>query len=332
MKSEAAFYLPIEKLENEKADYNQVAKTENSLLGAFAKSHIKKLNIDTFKFSKYLSLQGQTEFAQRYATGALTKIINGEPITNKTMLDSLFNTYAPAFNATLEQTGYNSIVQMKDAAAHGTINVSTFLSGFSNGLSAIQEERDFLYRSQKYGEEIPVDLVTKCDINYESVGAEHPHDIGKNFMDYIKDFGPVNIKVSAHVKNETAEAWNINDYSNKLTDAMVKKEPVVFRIGNTIYEDVVITKYHPVITNIYDISFDVTIQYNYLLARESKFSKDGIRVVNAAFNKDIESLLAETEYIGPGLVEEVTAQDMGIISQMKKFLGRDKIIINGEEL
>ena len=92
MKSEAAFYLPIEKLENEKADYNQVAKTENSLLGAFAKSHTKNLNIDTFKFSKYLSLQGQTEFAQRYATGALTKIINGEPITNKTMLDSLFNT------------------------------------------------------------------------------------------------------------------------------------------------------------------------------------------------------------------------------------------------
>ena len=68
-------------------------------------------------------MQGKVEFAQRYATGALTKIINGEPITNKTMLDSLFNTYAPAFNATLEQTGYNSIMQMKDAAAHGTINV-----------------------------------------------------------------------------------------------------------------------------------------------------------------------------------------------------------------
>ncbi len=319
MKSEAAFYLPIEKLENEKADYNQVAKTENSLLGAFAKSHIKKLNIDTFKFSKYLSLQGQTEFAQRYATGALTKIINGEPITNKTMLDSLFNTYAPAFNATLEQTGYNSIVQMKDAAAHGTINVSTFLSGFSNGLSAIQEERDFLYRSQKYGEEIPVDLVTKCDINYESVGAEHPYDIGKNFMDYIKDFGPVVIEVSAHVKNETADAWNINDYSNKLTDAMLKKDFVVFRMGNTIYEDVVITKYHPVIMNIYDISFDLTIEYGYNYGRESRTNSNGDWVVNSRINdQKWKSYLSNVEYGGAGVVESLSSTDNIFLEQIQK--------------
>ena len=319
MKSEAAFYLPIEKLENEKADYNQVAKTENSLLGAFAKSHIKKLNIDTFKFSKYLSLQGQTEFVQRYATGALTKIINGEPITNKTMLDSLFNTYAPAFNATLEQTGYNSIVQMKDAAAHGTINVSTFLSGFSNGLSAIQEERDFLYRSQKYGEEIPVDLVTKCDINYESVGAEHPYDIGKNFMDYIKDFGPVVIEVSAHVKNETADAWNINDYSNKLTDAMLKKDFVVFRMGNTIYEDVVITKYHPVIMNIYDISFDLTIEYGYNYGRESRTNSNGDWVVNSRINdQKWKSYLSNVEYGGAGVVESLSSTDNIFLEQIQK--------------
>lgn len=319
MKSEAAFYLPIEKLENEKADYNQVAKTENSLLGAFAKSHIKKLNIDTFKFSKYLSLQGQTEFAQRYATGALTKIINGEPITNKTMLDSLFNTYAPAFNATLEQTGYNSIMQMKDAAAHGTINVSTFLSGFSNGLSAIQEESDFLYRSQKYGEEIPVDLVTKCDINYESVGAEHPYDIGKNFMDYIKDFGPVVIEVSAHVKNETADAWNINDYSNKLTDAMLKKDFVVFRMGNTIYEDVVITKYHPVIMNIYDISFDLTIEYGYNYGRESRTNSNGDWVVNSRINdQKWKSYLSNVEYGGAGVVKSLSSTNDIFLEQIQR--------------
>lgn len=216
-------------------------------------------------------MQGKTEFLQRYATGALTKIINGEAITDKTMLDSLFNTYAPAFNATLEQTGYNSIQQMKDAAANGTINVSTFLSGFSNGLNAIQEERDFLLRRQKYGEEIPIDLVTKCDYDYELKVAEHPHTFGKDIMDYIKDLGTVDLMVSAHVKNESAEVWNINDYSNKLTDAMVRKSPVVFRIGNTIYENVIIVEYHPIITNINDISFDITLRYNYLYARESKF-------------------------------------------------------------
>ena len=334
MKSEAAIYLPPEKLENETPDYNMVAKTENCIVGALWKSHMKRLNVDTFKLSKNLNLQGKTEFIQRYAVGALTKIINGEPVTNKTMLDSLFNTYVPAFNATLEQTGYNSVMQMKDAALHGTINVSTFLTGFSNGLNAIQEERDFLYRRKKYGEEIPIDLVAKCNYGYEMQSAEHPVPTGKNFMDYIKDFAKVSIVVHAHVKNESAEIWQMSDFSNKIVDAMLKKQLVVFRIGNTIYEDIVIEKYEPEITNIYDLSFKLTLKYNYLLAHESRFSwKKGIRVIDAGMrDQEFRNLLAESEYLGEGKVEKVTAADTEIIEQAKKFFGKDKIIIDGQEL
>ncbi len=233
MKSEAAIYLPPEKLENPKPDYNRVASTKNTLTGSLVNAHLKNINIDTYTVSKNLTLHGKTEFAQRYAVGALTKIINKQPVTNKTMLDSLFNTYAPSLNASLEQTGYNSLMQMKDAVANGTVNPSTFLTGFSNALNAIQEEKDFLYRRKKYGKEIPIDLVTKCDYTYDLQIAKHPTPLGKDAINYIKDFGTVNIIVSAHVKNETAEIWQMSDYSNKLTDAMLQKQFVVFRIGNT---------------------------------------------------------------------------------------------------
>ena len=315
----AAFYIPNDNIVAKKVNEEASEKSRGMLLSALKNQHTEIQNFDLKKMCDNLTLQGKVEFVQRYATGALTKIINGEPITNKTMLDSLFNTYAPAFNATLEQTGYNSIMQMKDAAAHGTINVSTFLSGFSNGLSAIQEERDFLYRSQKYGEEIPVDLVTQCDIDYESVGAEHPYDIGKNFMDYIKDFGPVVIEVSAHVKNETADAWNINDYSNKLTDAMLKKDFVVFRMGNTIYEDVVITKYHPVIMNIYDISFDLTIEYGYNYGRESRTNSNGDWVVNSRINdQKWKSYLSNVEYGGAGVVKSLSSTNDIFLEQIQR--------------
>ena len=324
----------METIEDKKPDYNIVSRTQNSLQGAISRSHLDNLNIDTFKFSKNLNLQGKTELAQRYAVGAITKIINGEPITSTTMLDSLFNTYAPAFNATLEQTGYNSVMQMKDAALHGTINASTFLTGFSGGLNAIQDEKDSLDRRQKYGEEIPIDVVSKCDFTYNVEASVHPVSTGSDFMDYIKNFGAVEIKVSAHVKNECAEIWQMSDYSNKIVDAMLKKQPVVFRIGNTIYEDIIIEKYDPVITNIYDISFNLTLRYSYLLARESKFSfEKGMRVVNAGINnQEFKNLLAESEYLGEGKVEKVTATDIEIIDQAKKFLGKDKIIIDGQEL
>ncbi len=334
MKSEAAIYLPPEKLENPKPDYNRVASTKNTLTGSLVNAHLKNINIDTYTFSKNLTLQGKTEFAQRYAVGALTKIINKQPVTNKTMLDSLFNTYAPSLNASLEQTGYNSLMQMKDAVANGTVNPSTFLTGFSNALNAIQEEKDFLYRRKKYGKEIPIDLVTKCDYTYDLQIAKHPTPLGKDAINYIKDFGTVNIIVSAHVKNETAEIWQMSDYSNKLTDAMLQKQFVVFRIGNTIYEDIIISKYKPIITNIYDLSFDLTLQYNYLFARESKFNwKKGIRVVNSDIdNQRLRNLLAKPEYIGEGKVEKVKPTDTLIIQQAKKALGKDKIIINGQEL
>ena len=334
MKSEAAIYLPPEKLENPKPDYNRVASTKNTLTGSLVNAHLKNINIDTYTFSKNLTLQGKTEFAQRYAVGALTKIINKQPVTNKTMLDSLFNTYAPSLNASLEQTGYNSLMQMKDAVAHGTVNPSTFLTGFSNALNAIQEEKDFLYRRRKYGEEIPIDLVTKCDYKYELQTAKHPTPLGKDVINYIKDFGTVDIVVLAHVKNETAEIWQMSDYSNKLTDAMLQKQFVVFRIGNTIYEDIIISGYEPSITNIHDLSFRLTLEYNYLFARESKFNwKKGIRVVNADIdNQRLRNLLAKPEYIGEGKVEKVKPTDTLIIQQAKKALGKDKIIIDGQEL
>ena len=88
-----------------------------------------------------MDIQCGTAFTQRYAAGALSKIINGEAVTNKTMLDSLFNTYAPALNAGLAQSGFNSLVEMRNAvqAGNGNINVPNFIQGFSNGLNTVKD-------------------------------------------------------------------------------------------------------------------------------------------------------------------------------------------------
>ena len=333
MKHEAAIYLPVEIPQEEKPDYGRVSMIKNNLEGAFAEAHIKNLNIDIFKFSKNLSLQGKTELIQRYAVGAISKIINHEPVTYKSLLDALFNTYAPAFNATLEQTGYNSIAQMIDAAKAGNINVPAFLTGFSNGLNALQEEKYSYFGNPKYGEEIPIDIVTKCDFKYHVQTAEHPTPLGKEMWNYIKDFGPVEITVNAHVKNECAEAWAMNDFSNKIVDAMIKKQYVIFKLGKTIYEDVIIEKYEPSITNIHDISFRLYLKYGYNFARESRKNRAGFWVANSGIrNKEFKNLFAETEYIGEGRVEKVNLSDTTLIGNIKKALGRDKIIIDGQEV
>ena len=330
MKAEAAIYLPIEDVKEQTPDYEFAERANSEISTTLFNAHIQKLYINTRDFCKNLSYYSKTELAQRYILGALTNIINGEPVTNRTMLDSLFNTYAPALNATLEQTGYNSITAMKDAAMAGNINAANFIAGFANGLNAIEEEKDLLLRNPKYGEEIPIDIVEMCKFGYNMPAVEHKVPLGQNAIDYIKDISPVNMEIDAHVKNEYAEVWAMNDFSNKIVDAMLKKEFVILRIGKTIYENVIITDYIPTITNIYDISFTLKLSYNSLLGRSSKRNSKGYHIINANVNQEVVNMLAQEEYLGQGKVEEVTIEDTAMIEAFKKAMNLTKVKVQGE--
>ncbi len=333
MKAEAAIYLPIEDVKEQTPDYEFAEKANSEISTTLFNAHIQKLYINTRDFCKNLSYYSKTELAQRYILGALTNIINGEPVTNRTMLDSLFNTYAPALNATLEQTGYNSITAMKDAAMAGNINAANFITGFANGLNAIEEEKDLLLKNPKYGEEIPIDIVEKCKFGYNMPAVEHKVPLGKSAIDYIKDISPVEMEIDAHVKNEYAEVWAMNDFSNKIVDAMLKKEFVILRIGKTIYEDVIVFEYEPEITNIYDITFTLKLKYGYNLGRESRLNRDGLWTVNSGIRSRVfENLFGSSEYLGQGRVEKVYPWETTLIESAKKTLGRDKITIDGQEL
>ena len=171
-KTYAAFYLPPEEKEIKQPNQKNVDRTTGLLLQA--KNKAKQLfSVNTItEMARNMDLQSTTEFTQKYAVGALSKIINGEAVTNKTMLDSLFNTYAPALNAGLAQTGFNSLVEMRNAvqAGNGRVNVANFVQGFSNGLSIVQSATESVDYS-KYGEEIPIDSVDNLGYTYNNASA-----------------------------------------------------------------------------------------------------------------------------------------------------------------
>ena len=280
-KTYAAFYLPPEEKEVKLPDQKNVDRIKGSLLQSY--NNIQNyMSVDDIKtMARNIDLQSTTEFTQRYAVGALTKIINGEPVTNKTMLDSLFNTYAPALNAGLAQTGFNSLVEMRNAvqAGNGQINVANFVQGFSNGLSTVQNLADTNNYS-KYGEEIPIDVVTSCAYTYTTDKAYQAiADLG-SLPQYITGLDAVKIKISGHVKNENAELWGINDFNNKLVDSMMSKTLLYLRVGKSIYENCTIVSYKPTIENIYNISFDMEIEFEYNLNSSSEYIEGKTRVMN----------------------------------------------------
>ena len=230
-KTYAAFYLPPEKREEAIPDPKETRYIKDTLKAAWknfkgdVSGTIKNYEEYFDEIADNMDIQCGTAFTQRYAAGALSKIINGEAVTNKTMLDSLFNTYAPALNAGLAQSGFNSLVEMRNAvqAGNGNINVPNFIQGFSNGLNTVKDAT-FREDISKYGEEIPIDVITKCVYEYDRIIAQQKIDKKIDLSQYVGNLDPVTITINANVKNENAELWNINDFSNKIMDLFMKEE------------------------------------------------------------------------------------------------------------
>ena len=329
MKPEAAIYLQQETKGKEEVNAEQVEKIHTKLARALG-YRITKIRFNLKTMSKNITIQGATEFVQRYATGALTKIINGQPITNKTMLDSLFNTYAPALNAGLLQSGYNSISAMKEAAMNGTINVSNFLSAFSSGLSAVSGASDQVSKYEKYGEEIPIDIVEQCDYMYKNIPVERKTKEGETIQ-YVKPIENVIITLTGHIKNKNAELWEMNDYAYKLADAIAAKNNLILRVGKTIYEDVILIEYHPIITNAHEVKFNAVFHYKYSPKNYSFLDEQtGCKIITNRLKQSLANWTSKEKFLGTYPVTKVTKFDTDIIAQAKKALGKDKLLIDGE--
>ena len=301
-KTYAAFYLPQEVPDPEQPDEKESQSLFKTLAGAWKNysSSDNKIDEDDLKdMARNMNIQGGTFFAQKYAAGALSKIINGEPVTNQTMLDSLFNMYAPALNAGLAQTGFNSIVEMKNAVQTGNnINVPNFIQGFSNGLSAIQEIS--IEKPSKYGEEIPIDVLTKCEFQYEVMTSNNKSDNNTTTSITKPVANPpefVIIKISGNIKNRNSELWSVNDFTEKINQIIKKNVYITFRAGKTIYENCILNSFNPSIINIYNLGFDAQLKYLYEDNLYFQSANNGFRIITPQ-RQDLKNDLAEEVNLG----------------------------------
>ena len=259
----AAFYVPTDV--SKPIEVNQSVKEQiyNEFGGAKAKVTEAASYYDLKKLAAAMSTVSMTEFTQKYVTAALTKVMLGQPVKSEAMLDELFNTFAPALNMSLAQTGYNSLAEMRTAIKSGNANAANLIQGLSNGFSMFVVENAGVSYS-KYGEEIPIDVVTLLDYQYETEAPKHRTLNNTEQVDYITMNSTITLTVKGHFKNENAELWSANELSNKIVDLMVNKKLVYFRAGKSIYENCLIKKYAPKIENIYDISFtaEIAIEQN----------------------------------------------------------------------
>ena len=181
---------------------------------------------------------------------------------------------------------------MYNAALAGQINVANFVQGFSDSMSAITEQmRQENYT--KYGEELPIDVVEKFNVNTEKSIARQKVDM---ITEYVTQMQNIKLTLVGYIKNENAQFWRSGDYINKLIAMQAIQKPIILRMGTDFYENCIIEKTDAEITSLYSIKITVTLKYNFYAGNYSQGKKDG-RIMNP--DPSIKgSFPTETEYGG----------------------------------
>lgn len=269
----AAFYLPKENTLGKAVDAAKTQTIKGQLSGALKSAKSSLHNFDIGEMAKNINLQSATEFTQKYATAALTMIINQRPVTNQMMLDSLFNGLAPALNITAAQTGFNSIMELRNAVRAGRINFANFFQGLSNGLSTVTDaiiKKDY----SKYGQEVPIDLTST--FQRRSIAEAADRKVSNEFPDYVSDIKENYFTLSGDFYGNNAELRG-----EKLLKIMQDKNIVTFREGYNIYEKCVLENFS------YSKKSDDTIEFS----ADIKYygdSETNIKTVNKNTTKNLQ--------------------------------------------
>lgn len=237
-----AIYIKPEKPLNKVVNAVKAQTIQGELKQAFnnAKNNIKNFDLKTF--ASNITLEGATDFVQKYGTAALTTIINKQPVTSQTMLDGLFNGFAPALDMTAVQMGYNSVVEMKNAIKAGNINVANFIHGFDGALSTVINNKKKAVDYTYLGDEITIDMIVDIDRQNIAETPDRRVQDGQVYNEYIHILPKI---LSFNAKIKEGLRYSAVEYEEILDDVFKSKKPFTFRAGTKVYENYVFTSFIP---------------------------------------------------------------------------------------
>lgn len=235
-----AIYIKPEKPLNKQINSIAAQTVQGQLKQAFnnAKNNIKNFDLKTF--ASNITLESATDFVQKYGTAALTTIINNQPVTNQSMLDGLFNGFAPALDMTAVQMGYNSVVEMKNAIQAGNINVANFIHGFDGALSTVINNKKKAVDYSYLGDEITIDMIVDIDRQNIAETPDRRVQDGQVYNEYIHILPKI---ISFNAKIKEGLRYSAVEYEEILDDVFKSKKPFTFRAGTKVYENYVFTSF-----------------------------------------------------------------------------------------
>lgn len=182
-----------------KTDVNADPETKQSLKGKLTsalknapntiKSAIQNPGATFDDLGKYM--QTAENMACKFSAIGLAQLMADGKITNQAALDYLFLGFAPTLDKQAVTMGYSSVTQMKDAMLNGSINVGSFVSGFSKVLKGGIDYANTQKSKQKQNNILEIDVVFNHNETYQSEAPDRRVENGMSFQEVLHNLAEI---------------------------------------------------------------------------------------------------------------------------------------------
>lgn len=219
--------------------------------GAAIKNAIKNPGATFKTLGKYLQ-DNEDKILNKFSGIALAQMLASGKVTNEDALNYLFLGFAPALDQQAIAMGYSGATQMKDAIKNGTINVGSFISGFTKVQKSIVDFKNAQKNKEKQKDYkiLDVDAVFNHGEQYQSESPDRRTETRNSYQDVLHNMPEIfSLECSFSDLKHKGEMTS-NQFKGYLKQLRESKTPfgMVFKDGETDidkYTNVVLQDFSP---------------------------------------------------------------------------------------
>lgn len=185
-----------------------------------------------------------TVIGSKFSGIAVAQALSSGKVSSKEALDYLFMGFAPALGVTGSLLGYSGLTQLKDALANGTIDVGSFLSGFTRTLKGAVDLKDLITNRQGRvaGNIVEFDLTLSHSENYQSETPDRRVQSGQSLNEYIHNM-PETFEVQCALQE--GKRYSKAEFRAIIQQVRNTKGVVSLILGDEMFDNLVITNFAP---------------------------------------------------------------------------------------
>lgn len=223
----------------------KLSNDENLFLGT-VKSPIQTFNTlsEYMKDERSQMSKLTTVIGSKFSGIAVAQALANGKVTSKEALDYLFMGFAPALGITGSLFGYSGLTQLKDALSNGSVDVGSFLNGFTRTLKGVVDLKDNLTKKngKTAGDIIEFDLTVSHNENYQSETPDRRVQSGQSLNEYIHNM-PETFDVQCALQE--GKRYSKPEFRAIIQLIRDRKEVVSLILGDEMFDNLIITNFSP---------------------------------------------------------------------------------------